>query len=70
MSRRLSTRQAFLTALNFRLFFCFFENSPSRRPGPADKHIVFPDAGHPMWYQKPAEWRQDLETVLAKAGVR
>ncbi len=37
---------------------------------PNRQSIVFPDAGHQMWYQKPVECRQDVERFLAKAGVR
>lgn len=37
---------------------------------PNRQSIVFPDAGHQMWYQKPVECREDVESFLAKAGVR
>lgn len=37
---------------------------------PNNQSIVFPDAGHQMWYQKPRECRDDVENFLAKAGVQ
>ena len=37
---------------------------------PNHQSIVFPDAGHQMWYQKPVECREDVEMFLAKAGVQ
>lgn len=37
---------------------------------PTNQSIVFPDAGHQMWYQRPQECRQDVENFLAKAGVQ
>jgi hypothetical protein len=72
MSRRLSSKPVFPTPLNSRRFFHFqvFWNRPSSRPGPAVNPIVFPHAGQPMWYQKPAECPEDVETFRTKAGVR
>jgi pimeloyl-ACP methyl ester carboxylesterase len=37
---------------------------------PNHQNIVFPDAGHQMWYQKPVECREDVENFLTKAGIR
>jgi pimeloyl-ACP methyl ester carboxylesterase len=37
---------------------------------PNARSIVFPDAGHQMWYQKPEECRADVETFLMKAGIQ
>ena len=37
---------------------------------PNRQSIVFPDAGHQVWYQKPMECREDVESFLAKAGIR
>lgn len=36
---------------------------------PHRENIVFPDAGHQMWYQHPDECRSDVETFLAHAGI-
>lgn len=36
---------------------------------PKNQSIVFPDAGHQMWYQKPEECRKDVEEFLAKNGI-
>jgi pimeloyl-ACP methyl ester carboxylesterase len=36
---------------------------------PHRQNIVFPDAGHQMWYQHPDECRADVETFLDHAGI-
>ena len=36
---------------------------------PHRENIVFPDAGHQMWYQHPDKCRSDVETFLAHAGI-
>ena len=36
---------------------------------PKNQSIVFPDAGHQMWYQQPEECRKDVEEFLAKNGI-
>jgi pimeloyl-ACP methyl ester carboxylesterase len=37
---------------------------------PNSENIVFPDAGHQMWYQHPEECRADVEAFLTHAGIR
>jgi pimeloyl-ACP methyl ester carboxylesterase len=37
---------------------------------PDNQSIVFPDAGHQMWYQKPMECRRDVEEFLERHGIR
>jgi len=37
---------------------------------PNRENIVFPDAGHQMWYQHPDQCRTDVETFLANAGIQ
>jgi pimeloyl-ACP methyl ester carboxylesterase len=36
---------------------------------PDRESIVFPDAGHQMWYQHPVECRADVEAFLAHVGI-
>ena len=36
---------------------------------PQRESIVFPDAGHQMWYQHPNQCRSDVETFLDHAGI-
>lgn len=36
---------------------------------PHRENIVFPDAGHQMWYQHPDECRTDVEAFLDHAGI-
>jgi pimeloyl-ACP methyl ester carboxylesterase len=36
---------------------------------PDSQSIVYPDAGHQMWYQKPQECRQDVEDFLQHHGI-
>jgi pimeloyl-ACP methyl ester carboxylesterase len=37
---------------------------------PDSQSIVFPDAGHQMWYQRPEECRTDVEEFLRHHGIR
>ena len=37
---------------------------------PNSRTTVFPDAGHQMWLQPPAECRKDVEMFLADFGMR
>jgi len=37
---------------------------------PQREEIVFPNAGHQMWYQQPDDCRSDVEAFLAHAGIR
>jgi pimeloyl-ACP methyl ester carboxylesterase len=36
---------------------------------PDSQSIVYPDAGHQMWYQKPQECRQDVGDFLQRHGI-
>jgi pimeloyl-ACP methyl ester carboxylesterase len=36
---------------------------------PKNQSIVFPEAGHQMWYQAPEECRKDVEEFLARNGI-
>jgi len=37
---------------------------------PNHENVVFPDAGHQMWYQHPDECRSDVEEFLDHAGIQ